>query len=100
MKNAFSILLVVVIAVSVFLSEPAFAGKAKGRLVVEATPAKITLSVGGDDTKTYFITQFTQIYVNGRKRAAEALKAGMMATVTTGKDPAKATRINASGSEQ
>jgi hypothetical protein len=101
MKTRISVLLVVWIVLSVFVSEPAFAaGKAKGHLIVDASPAKITLSEGGKDTKTYFITQFTQIYLNGRKRKAEALKAGMTANVTTGKDPAKADRIDASGSEQ
>ena len=48
-------------------------------------------------TKTLAITQFTEITVNGQRATAAELKLGMTVSITLGTDPAKASRINASG---
>jgi hypothetical protein len=48
-------------------------------------------------SKTLGITQFTEITVNGRKASVAELKPGMAVNVTLGTDPAKASRINATG---
>lgn len=48
-------------------------------------------------TKTLAITQFTEIIVNGQRATATELKPGMAVSITLGTDPAKASRINATG---
>jgi hypothetical protein len=48
-------------------------------------------------TKTFTITQFTEINVNGQKATVADLKPGMTVTVTIGIDPSRASRVNASG---
>ena len=48
-------------------------------------------------TKTFTITQFTEINVNGQKATAADLKPGMTVTVTIGMDPSRAGRIVANG---
>ena len=44
-------------------------------------------------TQTYKITQFTDIQVNGDKKTAADLQAGMKVSVTPGSDPGVADRI-------
>lgn len=48
-------------------------------------------------SKTYSITQFTEISVNGQKATIANLKPGMKVSVTQGTDPSKAARIVANG---
>lgn len=50
-----------------------------------------------DDTsaRTFMITQFTDIHVNGQKAGIADLKPRMKVTVTIGLDPSRASRINA-----
>ena len=48
-------------------------------------------------TKTFTVTQFTEINVNGQKANIGDLKPGMTAKVTIATDPSRASRINAEG---
>ena len=75
---------------------------------VEATPAyqqPIIASVTGNaitvseqkTARTFTVTQFTEISVNGQRASIADLKPGMTVSVTIGVDPARAARINATG---
>jgi hypothetical protein len=68
----------------------------KAPVIASVTPTAITVT-DEKATKTYTITQFTEINVNGQKATVADLKAGMVANVTIGMDPSKAGRINATG---
>jgi hypothetical protein len=68
----------------------------KAPVIASVTPTAITVTED-KATKTYTITQFTEINVNGQKATVADLKAGMVANVTIGMDPSKAGRINATG---
>ena len=48
-------------------------------------------------TRTFTVTQFTEINVNGQKANIGDLKPGMTAKVTIATDPSRASRINAEG---
>jgi predicted double-glycine peptidase len=48
-------------------------------------------------TRTFTITQFTEINVNGQKATIADLKPGMTVSITIGIDPSRASRVNASG---
>jgi hypothetical protein len=103
MKN---IWFAVVSALLAFIAvTPAFG---KGKKKASPTPAyhqPVISSVKGsaitvseqETTRTFTITQFTEINVNGQKATIADLKPGMTANVTIGMDPAYASRINASG---
>ena len=57
-----------------------------------------TVTIGDDKTtKTFTITQFTEIYVNGQKATVADLKPGMVVSVRMGTDATRASRIDASG---
>lgn len=98
------------IVISVLLvalaTPPAFAGSKKKK----ATPgaqyqAPVISSVTGNTitvseektTRTFIITQFTEINVNGQRGAVADLKPGMTASVTIGVDPTRASRVVATG---
>ena len=65
-------------------------------VISSVSPSSLTVT---DDkgSKTFAITQFTEITVNGQRATADALTAGMTVTVTMGTDPTKASRIVAAG---
>jgi hypothetical protein len=102
MKN---ICFIVISVLLVALATPAFAGSKKKK----ATPAQYqapvissvtanTITVNEEKTaRTFIITQFTEINVNGQRAAVADLKAGMTVSVTIGVDPTRASRINATG---
>lgn len=75
--------------------------KPKPPLIQNPTIASVTASSvtvnDGKVTKTFTITQFTEIIVNSQKATAADLKPGMIVHVTMGTDPTKASRINATG---
>lgn len=93
--------------IPIIISTSAFGGriKTKGTTPPPPPPPTLISSVSGSAitvgdgkvTKTYAITQFTEIYVNGQRGAAADLKPGMVVSVTLGTDPSQASRINASG---
>ena len=47
--------------------------------------------------RTFTVTQFTEISVNGQRASIADLKPGMTVNVTIGVDPLRAARINATG---
>jgi hypothetical protein len=47
--------------------------------------------------RTFVVTQFTEITVNGQRAGIAGLKPGMTVNVTIGVDPSQAARINATG---
>jgi hypothetical protein len=65
--------------------------------VISSVTATSVTVTEGKTAKTFAITQFTEITVNGQKATAAELKPGMAATVTLGTDPSKASRIAATG---
>jgi hypothetical protein len=65
-------------------------------VISAVTPNSIT--VADDKTmKTYTITQFTEINVNGQKATVADLKQGMKVSVTIDMDPTRVSRIIATG---
>ena len=64
--------------------------------ISSVTASSITVN-DGKVMKTFTITQFTEIIVNGQKATAAELKAGMIVNVIMGTDPTKASRITATG---
>jgi hypothetical protein len=65
-------------------------------VIASVTPQSITIN---EDklTKTFAITQFTEITLNGQRASVNDLKPGMSVTVALGGDPSKASRIDAGG---
>jgi hypothetical protein len=49
------------------------------------------------ETRTFIVTPFTEINVNGQKGTIADLKSGMTVNVTIGVDPTRAGRVVASG---
>lgn len=89
--------------IALLAASPTFGASKKKAPLVNQTPviASVTansLSITeGKITRTFAITQFTEITVNGLKATAAELKPGMNVTVTLGIDSTKASRINATG---
>jgi hypothetical protein len=83
---------------------PAF-GKGKKKKATPAYQAPVISSVTGNaitvsepnTTRTFMVTQFTEITVNGQRASIADLKPGMTVSVTIGVDPSRAARINATG---
>jgi hypothetical protein len=103
-KSLFPSLVAVCTVIAMVTATPAFGGSKKKK----ATPAyhpPVILSVTGNaitvseekTTRTFIITQFTEITVNGQRANIVDLKPGMTASVTIGMDPARASRVVATG---
>ncbi len=104
MKNR--LFIVVSILLAGITITPAFGkGRKKKATPAPAYHAPIISSVTGNaitvsdqqTTRTFTITQFTEINVNGQRATIADLKPGMTANVTIGMDPSHAGRINAEG---
>lgn len=63
-------------------------------VISSVTPTVITITEN-KATKTFTITQFTEINMNGQKASVTDLKPGMTVSVTMGTDPSRASRISA-----
>jgi hypothetical protein len=98
------------IVVSVLLAgiaiTPAFGkGRKKKTTSVPAYHQPVVSSVTGNaitvseqkTTRTFTVSQFTEINVNGQRATIADLKPGMTVNVTIGMDPSHASRINAEG---
>src|SRR5260370_39166629 len=98
------------IVISVLLvglaTSPAFAGSKEKKTTAPAQyQAPVISSVTGNTitvseektTRTFVITQFTEINVNGQRAALADLKPGMTVSVTIGVDPTRASRVVATG---
>jgi hypothetical protein len=109
MKKPSSTLFFAVIALAInVVTDPVFAGGRK-----KATPAPeyhppVISSVTGNSitvtgektTRTFIVTQFTEINVNGQRGTIADLKPGMAVSVTIGVDPTRAGRIVATGAPE
>ena len=91
--------------IAIFTITSAFAGGRKKATPPPQVQPTLIASVSGnaitvsDDkiTRTFVMTQFTEINVNGQRGTVVDLKPGMVVNVTIGTDPTRASRINASG---
>ena len=96
MDRALSIVVSVLLVVSA--TPPAFAGSKKKKSTPAQYQAPVIANVTGNTitvseekmARTFIITQFTEISVNGQRAAVSDLKPGMMASVTIGVDPTRA----------
>ena len=65
-------------------------------VISNVTANSITV-INQREARTFIVTPFTEINVNGQKGMIADLKSGMRVTVTIGMDPTRAGRIVASG---
>jgi hypothetical protein len=61
-------------------------------VITKVSPSSVTVT-DEKGTRTFTITQFTEINVNAQRATAADLKPGMTITVTMGTDPTRASRI-------
>ena len=98
-------LFIVISVLLVALATPVFAGSKKKKATPTQYQAPVISSVTGNTitvseektTRTFIITQFTEINVNGQRAAVADLKPGMTVSVTIGVDPTRASRVVATG---
>jgi hypothetical protein len=98
-------LFIVISVLLVALATPTFAGSKKKKATPPQYQAPVISSVTGNTitvseekmTRTFIITQFTEINVNGQRAAVADLKPGMTVSVTIGVDPTRASRVVATG---
>jgi hypothetical protein len=103
MKNIWFIVVSVLLVVSAAPS--AFAGSKKKKATSAQYQAPVIANVTGNTitvseektARTFVISQFTEINVNGQRAAVADLKPGMTVSVIIGVDPTRASRINATG---
>jgi hypothetical protein len=103
MKNIWFVVSLLLVLIT---ASPASAGSKKKKATpapryqapVIASVTGNTITVSEEKTaRTFIITQFTEINVNGQRAAIADLKPGMTVSVTIGVDPTRASRINATG---
>ena len=103
-KNRLFMVVSVLLALTVIA--PAYGkGKKKKATPAPAYQAPVISSISGNaitvsdekTTRTFTVTPFTEINVNGQKATMGDLKPGMTAKVTIATDPLRASRINAEG---
>jgi hypothetical protein len=105
MKNKVSIVMSALLAA--LMISPAIGGgrKKKGAspapkyhppVIANVMPNAVTVT-DQNGTRTFIVTRFTEINLNGQRATIADLKPGMTATVTIGTDPTHASRINAEG---
>jgi hypothetical protein len=98
------LLVVVWILFAAIAFAPAF-GKGRKKKATLAYQLPVIASVTGNaitvskqkTARTFTVTQFTEITVNGQRASIADLKPGMTVNVTIGVDPSRAARINATG---
>jgi hypothetical protein len=103
MRKSLLALCVVSALIAIFTTTSGF-GRGKKKAAPPPQPILIS-SVSGnaitvsDDkiTRTFVMTQFTEINVNGQRGTVADLKPGMVVNVTIGTDPTRASRITANG---
>jgi hypothetical protein len=105
MKNKVSIVVSALLAA--LMVSPAIGGGRKKKAaspkpkyqppeITNVMPNAVTVT-DQNGTRTFIVTQFTEINVNGQRATLADLKPGMTATVTIGTDPTHASRIKAEG---
>jgi hypothetical protein len=93
------------VAILILFASTASAGSKKKKATLTQYHPPVISSVTGNTitvseektTRTFIITQFTEINVNGQRAAVADLKPGMTVSVTIGVDPTRASRIVATG---
>jgi len=105
-KSLFTPLVAVCTLLAVITATPALAGSKRKKatpvpgyhppIISGVTGNAITVTEG-KTTRTFIITQFTEINVNGQPAAIVDLKPGMTVSVTIGMDPTRASRVVATG---
>ena len=109
-KKSFYILFALISASLLFAAiSPTFAGGKKKKatpapeyhppVISSVTGNSITVT-GEKTTRTFIVTQFTEINVNGQRGTIADLKPGMAVSVTIGVDPTRAGRIVATGAPE
>jgi hypothetical protein len=104
MKKFRFLLSIVAILLGLLAMSPAFGASKKkspppqhqGPIISSVSANPITVAEE-KTVRTFTITQFTEINVNGQKATVTDLKPGITVSITMGTDPPKASRINASG---
>jgi hypothetical protein len=98
------LLVVVWILLAATASAPAF-GKGRKKKATPADQQPVIASVTGNaitvseqkTARTFTVTQFTEITLNGQRASIADLKPGMTENVTIDVGPSRAARINATG---
>jgi hypothetical protein len=91
--------------IQVLAPDPGFAAGRKKKVSPAEQPDPVISNVTANlitvtkqkETRTFIVTPFTEINVNGQKGTIADLKSGMRVNVTIGVDPTRAGRIVASG---
>jgi hypothetical protein len=103
-KSLFPPLVAICTLLAVIIATPAFAGSKKKKATPAYHPPVISGVTGNaitvseeKTTRTFIITQFTEINVNGQRATIVDLKPGMTVSVTIGMDPTRASRVVATG---
>lgn len=106
MKRSFHILFALISASLIFATiSPILAGGSKKKptppeyhppTIASVSANRVTVNEE-KTTRTFTITQFTEITVNGQRAGIADLKPGMTVNVTLGTDPTRASRIVATG---
>ncbi len=105
-KSLFPLLVAVCTTLVLITATPALAGsKKKKASSVPRYHSPVISSVTGNavtvseekTTRTFIITQFTEVNVNGQRATIADLKPGMTVSVTIGMDPTRASRVVATG---
>jgi hypothetical protein len=92
--------------IQIFAPDPGFAAGRKKKVsppeqqdpVISNVTANSITVTKQKETRTFIVTPFTEINVNGQKGTIADLKSGMAVNVTIGGDPTRAARVVASGS--
>ena len=100
-----ALFIVISILLVALATPPAFAGSKKKKAMPAQYHPPVISNVTGNTitvseektTRTFIITQFTEINVNGQRGAVADLKPGMTVSVTIGVDPTHASRVVATG---
>src|SRR5436189_3364272 len=89
---------------AVITATPAFGGSKKKKATSVSHPPVISSVTGNaitvseeKTTRTFIVSQFTEINVNGQRATIVDLKPGMTVSVTIGMDPTRASRVVATG---
>jgi hypothetical protein len=104
MKKSYLLSLALSALFAIVAITPAFGGGKKkpaptvpSDTVISSVSANSITVMEDKVAKTFIISQFTEVNVNGQRATLAQLKPGMTVTVTMGTDPSRASRINATG---
>src|SRR6266487_4843877 len=105
-KSLFTPLVAVCTLLALITATPAVGGRKKKKAssvpryhspVISGVTGNAITVRAEKTTRTFVITQFTEINVNGQRATIVDLKPGMTVNVTIGMDPTRASRVVATG---